>query len=61
MLVIVFNMYIGYDKVVEIVKKVYKEGLMLKVLVVVLGYFSDEEFDVWVCLELMVGSMMLGC
>lgn len=51
MLVIVFNIYIGYDKVVEIVKKVYKEGLILKVVVFVLGYFSEVEFDSWVWLE----------
>lgn len=61
MLVIVFNIYIGYDKVVEIVKKVYKEGLILKVVVFVLGYFSEVEFDSWVWLEQMVGSMKVGC
>lgn len=42
MLVIVLNIYIGYDKVVEIVKKVYKEGLIFKVVVLKLGYVIDE-------------------
>lgn len=59
MLVIVLNIYIGYDKVVEIVKKVYYEGLIFKVLVLVLGYLMEVEFDSWVCLEEMVGSLVI--
>lgn len=34
MFVIVLNFYIGYENVVKIVKFVYKEGLMLKEVVV---------------------------
>lgn len=50
MQVIVFNCYIGYDKVVVIVKKVYKEGISFKDVVLVLGYVIEDEFVQWVVL-----------
>lgn len=42
MLVMVFNFYIGYDNVVKIVKKVYKEGMILKEVVISLGLLMEE-------------------
>lgn len=42
MLVIVLNFYIGYDNVVKIVKKVYKEGIILKEVVISLGLLIEE-------------------
>lgn len=54
MLVIVLNLYIGYDKVVEIVKKVYVEGIILCVVVLQLGYLDEVQFDEWVWLEQML-------
>lgn len=57
MLVMVLNIKIGYDKVVKIVKKVYNEDIILKVVVIEFGYFIVEEFDEWVCFEDMIGSL----
>ncbi|ELQ6220294.1 class II fumarate hydratase [Cronobacter turicensis] len=57
MLVTALNTHIGYDKAAEIAKKAHKEGLTLKASALKLGYLSEEEFDVWVRPEEMVGSM----
>lgn len=54
MLVIVLNIYIGYDNVVVIVKKVYVENFIFKEVAIELGLFMVEQFDEWVCLENMI-------
>ncbi|WP_099061877.1 class II fumarate hydratase [Serratia sp. BW106] len=57
MLVTALNTHIGYDKAAEIAKKAHKEGLTLKGSALKLGYLTEEEFDLWVRPEDMVGSM----
>ncbi|CAI1896758.1 Fumarate hydratase class II [Serratia proteamaculans] len=57
MLVTALNTHIGYDKAAEIAKKAHKEGLTLKGSALKLGYLTEEEFDLWVLPEDMVGSM----
>ncbi|CAI0959634.1 class II fumarate hydratase [Serratia quinivorans] len=57
MLVTALNTHIGYDKAAEIAKKAHKEGLTLKASALKLGYLTEEEFDLWVRPEDMVGSM----
>lgn len=59
MLVTALNTHIGYDKAAEIAKKAHKEGLTLKASALKLGYLTEDEFDVWVRPEEMVGSMKL--
>lgn len=57
MLVTALNTHIGYDKAAEIAKKAHKEGLTLKASALKLGYLTEEQFDLWVHPEDMVGSM----
>ncbi|WP_414160705.1 class II fumarate hydratase [Serratia sp. BNK-12] len=57
MLVTALNTHIGYDKAAEIAKKAHKEGLTLKASALKLGYLTEEQFDLWVSPEDMVGSM----
>jgi len=57
MLVTALNTHIGYDKAAEIAKKAHKEGLTLKASAMKLGYLTEEQFDLWVRPEDMVGSM----
>ncbi|AKE10601.1 class II fumarate hydratase [Serratia liquefaciens] len=57
MLVTALNTHIGYDKAAEIAKKAHKEGLTLKASALKLGYLTEEQFDLWVRPEAMVGSM----
>lgn len=57
MLVTALNTHIGYDKAAEIAKKAHKEGLTLKASALKLGYLTEEQFDLWVRPEDMVGSM----
>ncbi|CAI0784710.1 class II fumarate hydratase [Serratia quinivorans] len=57
MLVTALNTHIGYDKAAEIAKKAHKEGLTLKASALKLGYLTEEEFELWVRPEDMVGSM----
>ncbi|CAI0858429.1 Fumarate hydratase class II [Serratia grimesii] len=57
MLVTALNTHIGYDKAAEIAKKAHKEGLTLKASALKLGYLTEEQFDLWVRPEEMVGSM----
>jgi len=57
MLVTALNTHIGYDKSAEIAKKAHKQGLTLKASALQLGYLTEEEFDLWVRPEDMVGSL----
>ncbi len=57
MLVTALNTHIGYDKAAEIAKKAHKENKTLKAAGIELCYLSDEEFDLWVRAEDMVGSL----
>ncbi len=57
MLVTALNTHIGYEKAAEIAKKAHKEGLMLKVSALKLGYVTEEQFDEWVRPADMVSSM----
>lgn len=54
MLVMVLVLYIGYDKVVKIVKQVYYDGIILKQVVLVFGYVMEEQFVEWIKLEQMM-------
>lgn len=55
MLVIVLNLYVGYENVVKIVKNVYKKGIFLKESVLELKFLSVEDFDKFVVFEKMIG------
>jgi fumarate hydratase, class II len=57
MLVTSLNTHIGYDKAAEIAKKAYAEDKTLKAAALDLGYVTEEEFDLWVRPEKMVGSL----
>lgn len=57
MLVTSLNTHIGYDKAAEIAKKAYAEDKTLKASAMELGYVTEEEFDMWVRPEKMVGSL----
>jgi fumarate hydratase class II len=54
MLVTSLNTHIGYYKAAEIAKKAHKENLTLKESALLLGYVSEEQFDLWVRPEDMV-------
>ena len=45
----------GYDKAAAIAKKAHKEGTTLKEAALKLGYLTDEQFQMWVKPELMIG------
>lgn len=55
MLVICLNFKIGYDMVSKVVKNVYKKGLIFKEFVMEFNVFIEEEFDIFVRFEFMVG------
>lgn len=55
MLVTALNTHIGYDKAAYIAKKAHKEGTSLKEAAVASGHVTDEQFDLWVIPENMVG------
>ncbi len=57
MLVTALNTKIGYDKAADIAKKAYKEGTTLKQASLALGYLTEEEFDMWVRPENMIGEL----
>lgn len=57
MLVTALNTHIGYDKAAEIAKKAHQEGVTLKASALQLGYLTEQQFDLWVRPEEMVGSM----
>ena len=56
MLVTSLNTKIGYYKAAEIANTAYKNGTTLKIEAVRLGYVTEEEFDLWVKPEDMVGN-----
>ena len=56
MLVTSLNTKIGYYKAAEIANKAHKNGTTLKIEAVRLGYVTEEEFDLWVKPEDMVGN-----
>ena len=55
MLVTALNPYIGYDKAAKIAKTAHKEGTTLKESSLKLGYVTEEQFDLWVIPEKMLG------
>ena len=57
MLVTALNTHIGYEKAAKIAKKAHKENKTLREAAIELGYVSNEQFDLWVRPEDMVGSM----
>lgn len=57
MLVTALNTKIGYYKAAEIAQTAHKNGTTLKIEAVRLGYVTEEEFDLWVKPEDMVGSL----
>ncbi|MEG0372986.1 MAG: class II fumarate hydratase [Enterococcus sp.] len=56
MLVTSLNSHIGYDKGAEIAKKAYNEGTTLRDAALTLGYVTEEEYDLWVRPEKMIGE-----
>ena len=56
MLVTSLNTKIGYYKAAEIANTAHKNGTTLKIEAVRLGYVTEEEFDLWVKPENMVGN-----
>ncbi|HWY37366.1 MAG TPA: class II fumarate hydratase [Bacteroidia bacterium] len=57
MLVTSLNTHIGYEKSAKIAKKAHKENKTLREAALELGYVTNEQFDLWVRPEDMVGSM----
>ena len=57
MLVTALNTKIGYDKAAQIAKKAYKENSTLRKAAVELNFLTEEEFDLWVKPEQMVGKL----
>ncbi len=57
MLVTALNTKIGYYKAAEIAQTAHKNGTTLKIEAIRLGYVTEEEFDLWVKPEDMVGSL----
>lgn len=55
MLVTALNPHIGYDKAAKIAKLAHKEGTTLKIMAKKLGYLTDEQYDLWVWPEQMLG------
>ena len=56
MLVTALNTKIGYYKAAEIANKAHQEGTTLKEASLVLGYLTEDEFDLWVRPEEMTGN-----
>merc|ERR1711977_26629 len=55
MLVTALNPHIGYDKAAQCAKKAHKEGTTLKEAALSLGHLTEEQFDMWVKPEQMIG------
>merc|ERR1712020_264399 len=55
MLVTALNPHIGYDKAAKIAKTAHKNGTTLKDEAISLGYLTEEQFDLWVKPENMLG------
>ena len=56
MLVTALTPYIGYDRAAEIAKRAHSDGSTLKRAALVLGYVTENEFDLWVRAEEMTHS-----
>lgn len=56
MLATALNPHIGYDRATEIAKKAYREGSPLREAALATGYVTEEQFDLWVRPENMVGN-----
>ena len=57
MLVTALNPHIGYYKAAEIAKKAHKENLTLREAAIKLGHVTNEQFDLWVKPEEMIGGL----
>lgn len=57
MLVTALNTHIGYDNAAAIAKKAHKEGTTLKQAALDLKLLTEEQFDLWVKAEDMIGGM----
>ncbi|UII33952.1 class II fumarate hydratase [Fulvivirga ulvae] len=57
MLVTALNTHIGYEKAAKIAKSAHENGTTLKEEATKSGFLSEEEFDLWVRPEDMVGSL----
>ncbi|HWZ22879.1 MAG TPA: class II fumarate hydratase [Cytophagaceae bacterium] len=57
MLVTALNTHIGYYKAAEIAKKAHKENKTLREAAIALGHVTNEQFDLWVIPEDMVGGL----
>jgi fumarate hydratase class II len=55
MLVTALNNHIGYDKAAKIAKNAHEKGLTLRESALELKYLTNEEFDLWVRPEQMIG------
>ena len=55
MLVTSLNPHIGYDNAAKIAKNAYENGLTLRQSAIQLELLNDEEFDLWVRPEKMLG------
>ncbi len=57
MLVTALNTHIGYEKAAKIAKTAHKGNKTLREAAIELGYVTNEQFDLWVKPEDMVGSL----
>ena len=57
MLVTALNTHIGYDNAAKIAKKAHKEGTTLKQAALALELLTEEQFDLWVRPEDMIGNV----
>jgi len=57
MVVTALNPYIGYEKSAEVAKKAYENEISLKESGIKLGYFNEEEYDLWVDYKKMIGTL----
>jgi fumarate hydratase class II len=55
MLVTALAPHIGYDRAAQIAKHAHREGLTLKEAALALGFVSEEEFQLWVRPDMMIG------
>lgn len=55
MLVTALNPHIGYDNAAKVAKKAHRDGSTLKEAALSLGLLTEEQFDVWVKPEDMIG------
>ena len=58
MLVTALNPHIGYDNAAKIAKNAHENGLTLRQSATQMGILTDEQFDVWVRPENMIGPSL---